>query len=725
MRSRSAREHERGQVLVFFVILSVLVIGLVAVVIDVAWFWSNQQQMQKAADAGALAGAVYLPGDTNRAYSAARAEATKNGYTSGQAGVSVVPVQDPGNRRRLQVTISGPVNSFFARVFCVVTSCTEQVTVRVTALAEFVLPVPMGSPQNYFGIGFMVDASETSAAASSTRSASSSVSGGGWTNPGNVYTNNDSYSTASISGSAQQWAGFGLDGTVPATATIDAVQVLLSDLFLSGSGTASSCRVSMDLSWNNGSTWSSVQQTGTLNASTSADYVIGSAADTSGWGSHAWTPADFTSFRVRLTWIDGVLGCSASRSVSLDQLQVTVHYSSSSVSTGPVTVDGPDGAALAPQNFWAAMNSQGAPNIQGDAYMTEYETRGGASNRNDGTDPDGRYAPDEYYNYAVEIPAGALGEVWIFDPGFCDSASAGLGTGEFWTVGPPNGNNERWPVSSYFDLYDTNETPYDLDDDVLRASSNALFEQLDFEDHGLGRAVGRQPTEPDCGAETWHHNWWRLASGLAGGRTYRLHTYSTDPSRPGDQRNTTAHNAFGFWAGSSSGTPRIYGIGAMEAYVRLPGGRASEFYLAQIEAAHAGKTMQIDLWDPGDTGALSASLEILKPTSTGYVPATFSYTARRESSGGSSCDSRSGTSVGSVTTNTGGTSLFNGCWLTVTLALPADYDAPHPSTDTVTSEGGWWKIRYSMGGSSSSYSTDLTTWQVAIRGSPVHLIPAP
>ncbi len=27
----------------------------------------------------------------------------------------------------------------------------------------------------------------------------------------------------------------------------------------------------------------------------------------------------------------------------------------------------------------------------------------------------------------------------------------------------------------------------------------------------------------------------------------------------------------------------------------------SEFYLAQIDAVHAGKTLQISLWDPGDT----------------------------------------------------------------------------------------------------------------------------
>ena len=72
-----------------------------------------------------------------------------------------------------------------------------------------------------------------------------------------------------------------------------------------------------------------------------------------------------------------------------------------------------------------------------------------------------------------------------------------------------------------------------------------------------------------------------------------------------------------------------------------------------------------------------------------------------------------------MTTNTGGTSLFNGRWLTIEVDLPANYSAPN---DPVSGEPGWWKIRYNMSGSASSFSTDLTTWQVNIRGNPVHLV---
>jgi hypothetical protein len=58
----------------------------------------------------------------------------------------------------------------------------------------------------------------------------------------------------------------------------------------------------------------------------------------------------------------------------------------------------------------------------------------------------------------------------------------------------------------------------------------------------------------------------------------------------------------------------------------------------------------------------------------------------------------------------------------IEIPLPITYDAPHPSSDTVATEGGWWKIRYNMSGATTSFSTDLTTWEVAVRGNPVHLV---
>ena len=87
-----------------------------AAVVDVSWYWTNNLRMQRAADAAALAGVVFLPGDPAPAFTAARAEAAKNGYTNGTGGVDRHPASDPCNVRRLIVTISGPVGTHFARL---------------------------------------------------------------------------------------------------------------------------------------------------------------------------------------------------------------------------------------------------------------------------------------------------------------------------------------------------------------------------------------------------------------------------------------------------------------------------------------------------------------------------------------------------------------------------------------------------------------------------------
>src|SRR5262245_16010206 len=121
---RRLDRQERGQVLPIFAIMAVVLLGAAALVTDVAWMWTNQQRMQRAADAGALAGAIYLPGNQTLAFSTARAETAKNGFTDGVGGVVVTPRRDPGDPRKLLVDIDAPVGTFFARVFCFAsTSC--------------------------------------------------------------------------------------------------------------------------------------------------------------------------------------------------------------------------------------------------------------------------------------------------------------------------------------------------------------------------------------------------------------------------------------------------------------------------------------------------------------------------------------------------------------------------------------------------------------------------
>lgn len=597
IRRRPSLPASQGQVLVVFVMAIFVVMGMVAIVIDVTWYWTNSLRVQRAADAAALAGVVYLPGDVPRATAAALAESTKNGYTNTApnppatcptGATCIYPNQDPANPRRMQVRISTPVGTFFMRVFGI-----TSITAARNSEAEYVLPVPMGSPQNYYG----------------------------------VY--------------------------------------------------------------------------GRLR-----------------------TPSNPTGTQMTLS----------------------------------------DGSTPTNQGFWGTMISQGATLTNGDIFLAKYNYDASGSPT---TTANTNYKPSTYYDYGIEMAPGSTGgSVRIFDPVFCATdTDGGFGTGDRWFSGTS-------ATSAFYDLYDTNNTPYDLTDDFLVATARAtadavgvsgtFFRRVRAADSTLFSPASSAPSGvPTCtqGASGitssdpryYHNRWYQLPfqpgksmygfddSGNPAPRVYRLRTTSTDPASPNDQDSSNGHNSFSIEAQATGTDPNVYGYGTMEAFSPLPQAQASTFFLAQIAAVHAGKTVTIDLWDPGDTGSLSANLEILEPVTNSaltpcagasacWLPTKFSYTAERLGTGGSSCNSLTGNLVTSVTTNTGGTSRFNGCWLHITIKLAAGYNAPIPDASQwppdlpASARGpGWWRIRYNMG-SGSGNAFDLTTWQVGIRGNPVHLL---
>src|SRR5712691_2821198 len=147
MSRNSFRRGERGQTLVIVALMLTALFGFIGLVTDIAWFEVNMIRVQRAADAAALAGVVYLPTNVTGASTAALAEATKNGYANGTNGVVVTAAPDAVNNRILGVTASAPVKTFFARLFGL-----TSFTATRNARAEFILPVPMASPQDYLGI---------------------------------------------------------------------------------------------------------------------------------------------------------------------------------------------------------------------------------------------------------------------------------------------------------------------------------------------------------------------------------------------------------------------------------------------------------------------------------------------------------------------------------------------------------------------------------------------
>lgn len=358
-------------------------------------------------------------------------------------------------------------------------------------------------------------------------------------------------------------------------------------------------------------------------------------------------------------------------------------------------------------NFWAAAESEGANRSYGDAYGTYYNP---SPTLNTQYDANG-------YMYAIEVPVGAgATTVDLYDPTFC-AVDDQKGTGDHWIPWNASG----YPaVSTYYTLWsDPAATPLDYSDDVQVASSGTLFEAKRQVDKSATYREGSAswPSDPffslpDCTSDLYHNQWWTLAT-LTSPGTYRLQVTTTNPLNPNDQKSVSAENMWSLRALSTdpSHQASVYGLGKMVIYANVANG-TTLFYLARVEAIHAGKTMVINLFDPGDASG-NSSIQILQPTTTGYTAAHFSYTADSNAVG-----SKSGTNVTSLATTISGTSQYNNSWVTITVPLPKTYTAPLPPGEPAGELGGWWKIKYTF----DNATTDTTTWQVSIRGNPVHLV---
>lgn len=114
---------DEGQALVLVAVGVMMLLMMAGLGLDVGWLHYQKQQMQKAADSSALAGAEALTYGSNPLTAAAN-DATANGYTNGQNGATVTvnhPPQtagDPfvGNSNYIEVIIAQARPTFFMQV---------------------------------------------------------------------------------------------------------------------------------------------------------------------------------------------------------------------------------------------------------------------------------------------------------------------------------------------------------------------------------------------------------------------------------------------------------------------------------------------------------------------------------------------------------------------------------------------------------------------------------
>ena len=115
------RRQQSGQILVLATICMVVLMGFLALSVDVGLLWARRRQMQTAADAATVAAAVALRSGLSY-QTAARNISSLNGFTHDQNGVTVLAYNPPqsgtyaGNQSYVEVVVKQPQPAYFLGV---------------------------------------------------------------------------------------------------------------------------------------------------------------------------------------------------------------------------------------------------------------------------------------------------------------------------------------------------------------------------------------------------------------------------------------------------------------------------------------------------------------------------------------------------------------------------------------------------------------------------------
>lgn len=156
-RFRELIREDSGAALPFIAVTLILLLGMAAFATDLGWIYLNGSRVQRGADAAALAGVVYLPGDYPGVDAYTTHGANANGYAVGTVNGDPAPVGPGGpdtlawsqlEDNQLEVTLTSSIDTFFLKVFGF-----DTMTISRKATALYVKPVPIGNPDSDFGDG--------------------------------------------------------------------------------------------------------------------------------------------------------------------------------------------------------------------------------------------------------------------------------------------------------------------------------------------------------------------------------------------------------------------------------------------------------------------------------------------------------------------------------------------------------------------------------------------
>jgi hypothetical protein len=347
---------------------------------------------------------------------------------------------------------------------------------------------------------------------------------------------------------------------------------------------------------------------------------------------------------------------------------------------GPNITSGPAGAADSwdlcnnfSQNFWAAINGRRTAKEHGDPFAVQCIT---ASN-NSCNGANGDFDP--FYHYAIEMPEGKdFVDIYLYDPGYYDRPNLFTETGDIDSL--TNSGNGGTGVR--FQLFKAPIVAEPLNNLALVTCNGGGSNTLEL--------------DPEESSATFKNRWGlmcRINTPEAGLYVLRLTNFNNQGGNNGYavMAHTNGVN------GGSTVYPKVFALNYMSIYSNADD---ATVYLADVQPVHAGKTLVLRFFDPGEADGQSGTMTIVPPP--GVPATTCSWTATNGSSN-NSC---------TITTTSGGNALFNSHWITVNIRLP-EANVYNCTTDC------FWKVNLDLGNSSH----DRTTWTANVIGNPVRLVP--
>jgi hypothetical protein len=679
--------------------------------VDLASWYSRINHLQRSADAAALAGTVWMP-NQQKASSVAADALARNDIVHGQNDVTVT-VEEGATATSLRVTVTDhSAARFFAQLIQ-----GDQV-LRRSAEAEYFLPLPLGSPLNYFG----GDRTKTAIPDTTTVTVSwpTSYDGTGAYRPANAPCNVGTASTQNLGrwSSATSYSATGWSSSSPqcrwTAAQTTTPPSPTTKLPLNVPCNRQQSPTSALGRWNTG-------LLGALHTYTGGNrFSSGTGNRQCQWAIPGTEPPDATT-RVPLNapcYVTGeLLGGSWNDILGLPvYLAAELLGSSACQWHADVTVTvtqhpNPIHEERSP-GFWAQVEGPGTVAAYGDAFSTRCTTALSCGMIQSNQWRDSGY----WYVVAAPEDGAAPFTVSVFDAAFRREGSITEHTGDY-NLGAASTSTNPDFVTEYRVYRQTN--PLDVTSRVP-----------------VGSATSGNQDDGSC--------WWAVTSEDQYDLQWRP-LCTIDP-QPGERYlvNVRTHSPSSVQGAGINGyaleaiaegavQPALYAHSDMGMFNNGSG----TFYLAEVGPHFAGKVLAIDLWDPGDVLSGTATIYPKMPSSSAPrpvqdVPPTCTYTASPDpnavntTSGGwgstgvrysapQPSDDASRCAI--ATAPSGTTQRFNDEWLRIRIQIPADYTCTAGLNPETTAGSCWWGIEYQF----SSQPYDVTTWKARIEGNPVHL----